>query len=225
MRRQSAGGLGGQPGPLRTAELKVTALGDGGAWARISARPCCSWGWGGGFQPLARWWMEPDPHVGRQQLGRAGASEAPTSPLPSVLRVRLALPPALLRWMPADSWGYFGPVGSAEGTARGAVTPDSRKEFPLEFGKLEGPRGLGGKHRLQELPFEVFSGRVWGQHSGERKAGETGSLGGGRPSGCEPLLTLGSSGKWPSPTRTQEWPSSGKARGCRCDTGQPQAPW
>lgn len=76
---------------------------------------------------------------GGSSWGRQGASEAPTSPLPSALRVRLALPPALLRWMSADSWGYFGPVGSAEGTARGAVTPDSRKEFPLEFGKLEGP--------------------------------------------------------------------------------------
>lgn len=72
MRRQSAGGVGGQPGPLRTAELKVTALGDGGTWGRISARLWCSWGWGCGLQPLARWRMEPDLHVGRQQLGQAG---------------------------------------------------------------------------------------------------------------------------------------------------------
>lgn len=102
-------------------------------------------------------------------------SEVPTSPLPSApLRVRLALPPALLRWMSADSWGYFGPVGSAGGDSQRGRTPDSRKEFPLEFGKLEGPGGLGVKHRLQELPFEVFSGRVWG-NTAERRAGRQGA--------------------------------------------------
>lgn len=53
----------------------------------------------------------------------------------------VALPPALPRWMPADSWGYFGPVGSVEGTARGALTPDSGKEFPGERGKPQS-RGL-----------------------------------------------------------------------------------
>lgn len=57
--------------------------------------------------------------------------------------------------MAADSWGYFGPVGSAEGTARGALTPDSRKEFPLEFGRLPAQGS-----RLQELSLEVFTGRV-----------------------------------------------------------------
>lgn len=75
------------------------------------------------------------------------------------LEVWPALPPALLRWMSADSWGYFRPVGSAEGTAKGALTPDSRKEFPQEFGKPPA-QGSRGRHRLQGLPLEVFSGRV-----------------------------------------------------------------
>lgn len=59
-------------------------------------------------------------------------------PLVSLLPGGLvSLPPALPRWMPADSWGYFGPVGSVEGTARGALTLDSRKEFPGEWGKSQ----------------------------------------------------------------------------------------
>lgn len=92
-----------------------------------------------------------------------------------------ALPPALLRWMPADSWGYFGPVGSAEGTARGALTPDSRKEFPREFGKpgSRQPRGLGGGADSRSCGgVEVFSGRV----GAGRGRGQQGLPGGNRSS-------------------------------------------
>lgn len=60
-----------------------------------------------------------------------------------------------------------------------------------------------------------------GQHSGERRAGETGRLGEGRPGFF--CAAVNNFSPWahlengPSPTRTQEWPSSGKVRGCRCD--------
>lgn len=124
-------------------------------------------GWGPGFQLLPHgdlsWALMQE---GSSQAGRLGLC-LPNSPTPqpllhSGLGVQPALPPALLRWMPADSWGYFGPVGSVKGTARGAVTPDSRKEFPVECGKWG--RGSGGK--VPGAVLGVFSGRVWGQQGG-----------------------------------------------------------
>lgn len=59
--------------------------------------------------------------------------------------------PSLAEMMPADSWGYFGPVGSVVGTARGVVTPDSRKEFPRGVREI-GPWVWGLK--IQELPLK-----------------------------------------------------------------------
>lgn len=87
------------------------------------------------------------------------------------LGVWQALPPALLRWMPADSWGYFGPLGSAEGTARGALTPDSRKEFPWEFGKPPA-QGSRGRSRLRELRW---GGSLFWKGRGSEGEGEAGA--------------------------------------------------
>lgn len=105
-----------------------------------------------------------------------GGRLGPYAPYPLLqdgLGVWPALPPALLRWMSADSWGYFEPVGSVEGTDRGAVTPDSRKEFPMECGK-RGPGVWGGEDPGAALG--VFSGRAWGQWEGAEFCCQAGTL-------------------------------------------------